>query len=31
MSSFAPLVGIVGGVTLFRERPSRSQWTGSDS
>lgn len=27
-SSFAPLVGIVGGVTLFRERPSRTQWLG---
>ena len=27
-SSFGPLVGIVGGITLFRERPSRIQWVG---
>jgi drug/metabolite transporter (DMT)-like permease len=27
-SSIAPIVGIVGGVTLFRERPSRPQWAG---
>jgi hypothetical protein len=27
-SSFAPLVGILGGVLLFRERPRRLQWVG---
>jgi drug/metabolite transporter (DMT)-like permease len=27
-SSFAPLVGILGGVTLFRERPRPLQWAG---
>lgn len=27
-SSFAPLVGIIGGLTLFRERPQPLQWLG---
>jgi drug/metabolite transporter (DMT)-like permease len=26
--SFAPLVGIIGGLTLFHERPRRLQWVG---
>jgi drug/metabolite transporter (DMT)-like permease len=29
LSSFAPAIGILGGLMLFGERPARRQWYGA--